>query len=579
MSWQTANRNTLWAGLLVQAWEAAGLRAAVLAPGSRSTPLTVAFMHSRIATYIVPDERAAGFFALGLARATGRAVAVVTTSGTAAANLHPAVLEAHHSRVPLLALTADRPAELYDSGANQTTDQQRLFGPAVRWFHQVALPEAAPGPRLLRYLQALAHRSLARAQGLTGPPGPVHLNLPFRKPLEPTPVPEDRAADAWQTAQAWARPGPYVQTLAPPPAGLAPEAATELARVLHPARRGVVVAGPAAAGEPAEAEAIAQWARAQGWPLLADPLSGLRFGPWVRDTPLVAGGVSRALAQGWRPPQPPQVVVLAGNPPVGFGPLRFLAALPPGVEVVAFAADGEWNDPEFYPGWRVPVAAAAALAALPTGPVHAEPFPQSPWLQAWLQAEAQNWPPAPPRPLDEEGQVAWHLTAAAPEDALLFASNSLPIRHLDEWGRTRARPLRVAANRGLSGIDGVLATATGMALAHPGPTVLLIGDLALYHDLNSLLLAPRFGVPLAVVVLNNNGGRIFERLPIARFDPPFTEAFRVPLNLDFAAPARGFGWRYAAYALRDPGLPAALAALWRVREPTLLEVRVCGPAR
>ena len=570
-----SNRNTLWASLLVDEWQRAGLYAAVLAPGSRSTPLAVAFSRAGGRVYVVPDERAAGFFALGLARAARAPVAVVTTSGTATANLHPAVLEAHHSHIPLLVLTADRPAELLDSGANQTTHQHRLFGPAVRWFHQVAPPEAAAPPRVLRYLRALADRSLAYARGWGGPPGPVHLNLPFRKPLEPTPVPADQAADAARRAGFDASEpgdGPYLRLVPPRPPEPDPAAVAEVAAWLRTRARGLIMAGPDACPTPAAATELAALARALNWPILADPLSGARFGPAVASG-LVLGGVSRALAAGWRPPAAADAVLHLGAAPVGFGPLRYLADLPATTRTLTVTAYGQWNDPEFRPGWRFWAAPDKWLYAVQAALPPAEPSP-NPWTQAWRAAEAQAWPREGLPSLDDEGPVAGHLSAAAPEGALLVASNSLPVRHLDEWARPRPAPLTAAANRGLSGIDGVLATATGMALAAARPTVLLIGDLALYHDLNSLLLAPRFGVPLAVVVLNNNGGRIFQRLPIAAHEPPFTAAFRVPLDLDFTAPARGFGWDYAAYDLADPALPAALAAAWRVTRPTLLEIRV-----
>ncbi len=578
MDLDLSNRNTLWASLLVEEWQRAGLYAAVLAPGSRSTPLAVAFSRARVPVYVLPDERAAGFFALGLAKAARSVVAVVTTSGTATANLHPAVFEAHHSHVPLLVLTADRPAELQASGANQTADQVKLYGSAVRWFHQVAAPEAAARPLLLRYLRALAARSLAHALGWAAPPGPVHLNLPFRKPLEPTPVPEDRAAEAARAAglaRADARQAeaePYVRLVPPRPPAPDAAAVAELAAWLRAHPRGLIVAGPGACPTPEAATALAALAQALGYPILADPLSGARYGPAVASG-LVLGGISRALSAGWQPPQPPQVVVHLGAPPVGFGPLRYLAALPPTTRAIAVTAYGQWNDPEFRPGWRFWAAPELWLSAVQAALPPAEPSP-NPWAQAWLQAEAQAWPPRPPQPLPDEGPIAWHLSASAPPDALLVASNSLPVRHLDEWTRPRIARLEAAANRGLSGIDGVLATATGMALAAQRPTVLLIGDLALYHDLNSLWLAPRLGVPLAAVVLNNNGGRIFQRLPIAAHEPPFTRAFRVPLDVDFAGPAQGFGWRYRHYDLHDPQLPTALARLWHVDQPTLLEIRV-----
>lgn len=574
MTLDPANRNTLWASLLVDEWQRAGLRAVVLAPGSRSTPLAVAFSRSPLPHYVVPDERAAGFFALGMAKAWRAPVAVLTTSGTATANLHPAVLEAHHSHIPLLVLTADRPAELQDSGANQTTDQHRLYGTAVRWFHALAPPEAHPPARLLRYVRSVADRSLAYASGWGGPPGPVHLNVPFRKPLEPQPRPADRAAEALAAAPEVARGrdrGPWTRLVRPGPAAPPRDALRAALAEVQAARRGLVVAGPDACPTPAAAQALVRLAARWGYPVLADPLSGVRFGPWVAQG-MVLGGVSRALAQGWRPPEPPEVVVHFGAAPVGFGPLRYLADLPASTTVLTVTAHGQWNDPHFRTAWHFWAAPEQWLyAAEQAGPLPEGSSP-TPWTHAWQHAEAQAWP-ARLTPTDE-GPLSGLLAQHAPAGAWLVASNSLPIRHLDEWARPRSAPLRVAANRGLSGIDGVLATATGLALAAQRPTVLLIGDVALYHDLNSLALAPRFQVPLAVVVLNNNGGRIFQRLPIAAYEPPFTQAFRAPLNARFAAPAQGFGWTYQAYDLAAADLPQALAAMWQVKRPTLLEIRI-----
>ncbi len=577
MALDTSNRNTLWASLLVAEWERAGLRAVVLAPGSRSTPLAVAFARSSIPRYVVPDERGAAFLALGLARAYAAPVAIVTTSGTATANLHPAVMEAHHGQVPLLVLTADRPAELQHSGANQTTEQSHLYGPSVRWFHQVALPEAAPPPRLLRYLRVVADRSLAYARGWGMPPGPVHLNLPFRKPLAPQPRPQDRLAEALAQAPA-ARSlaeGPYARLIAPPATALAPQAVAEVAAYVQKEQPGLIIAGPGACESPACAATLLTLARRLRAPLLADPLAGVRFGPWVPDAPILAG-VSRALNAGWRPSAAPAWLLQIGAAPVGFGPLRYLAELPGTTRAIRVTRGGQWNDPEFRPGWHIWAEPAVWLAALAEALPSTRPNVPSLWQSAWLQAERDAWATdEPPSPCREEGQVAWHLTRHAPSGACLFVSNSLPIRHVDEWGRPHPRPLRVCANRGLSGIDGVLATATGVALGRPHrPTVLLIGDLALYHDLNSLALAPRLGARLGVALLNNRGGRIFQRLPIAAYDPPFTEMFRVPWEVNFAAQAQSWGWAYARYALHDPALPDALRRLWHVSRPTLLEIGI-----
>ncbi len=565
------NRNALWAELLVDEWARLGLRHVALGPGSRNTPLAVAFhRHPQVRVWPITDERAAAFFALGLARATRTPTAVLTTSGTATANVHPAVLEAAHSFVPLLVLTADRPAELIDSGANQTTRQAGLYGPAVRWFHHVAPPEAAPPARLLRYLRTVADRAWAYARGWAGPPGPVHLNLPFRKPLEPVPVPEDVPYRALAQAEpaVWGRAdgGPY--THLQPPAALRPpeDALLALAEGLAARPRGLILAGPAQL-TPQARRAWVALARALGYPLLADPLSGLRFGPWF-DPDWVLTGYPRYLEAMPRP----QVVLQVGAAPVGRAALRYLENLPDDAWFVSVSGEGAWTDPAFrltHSFWSDPAAFAQALAELAT---QAQLQPDSTWLAGWRQAERAAWA----QPFGEdEGRVLAYVVDHAPAGSILMVGNSLPVRHLEEQGRGHTRAVEVHGNRGLSGIDGQIATATGLALH--APTLLVLGDQSLLHDVGSLALAPRFRAALRIVVINNNGGRIFERLPIRRFDPPFTQAFRAPHGLHFEHAAAQFGWAYQRLALEDPRLPEAIRRLWHAPGPTLLEVQVDWP--
>ncbi|MFB6073445.1 MAG: 2-succinyl-5-enolpyruvyl-6-hydroxy-3-cyclohexene-1-carboxylic-acid synthase, partial [Haloarculaceae archaeon] len=276
------NRNTLWGEVILEELAAAGVDAVVVAPGSRSTPLTVAAARSDLRVYSHLDERSAAYFALGRARRTGRPVPLICTSGTAAANFHPAVVEASQSRVPMVLLTADRPPELQDSGANQTVDQEKLYGDAVRTYR--TLPEPAPEPRRLRSLRTTVARAMATATGT--PAGPVHLNAPFAKPLEPTEVSGDVPADLPERAPLGAagRDGPFVRTTVGRPT-LDDDAVADLAAALSAADRGLLVVGPANAPTPAR-DALAALAEATGFPVLADPLSGVRFGDHVAETPV-----------------------------------------------------------------------------------------------------------------------------------------------------------------------------------------------------------------------------------------------------------------------------------------------------
>jgi len=525
------NRNALWADALVAELEAAGIEAVCLAPGSRSTPLTVAFAESDLAVFSHLDERSAAFFALGRAKRTGKPTPLVCTSGTAAANFHPAVIEANQARVPLVVLTADRPPELRDSGANQTVDQQRLYGDAVRWYRELPEPEA--DDRKLRSLRTTAARAVAESTGT--PPGPVHLNVPFRKPLEPTEVPGDVPegfADEHPLA-ADGRDGPFVRT-----ASGRPELGdSELRRVretLADADRGLLVVGPADVPTPDRA-ALADLADATGFPVVADPLSGHRFGHAGADDggPLVVGGYDGyldAVAESW--PDPDLVVRFGASPTSKV--LREYLADSDARQLLVDPA-GEWREATF--------AATDLLAADPTrladrlasGLDAATDSASAGWRDRFADAERRYWAVVESA-RDErlfEGGVLSAVAADAPDPATVMVSNSMPVRDLDRFGEPRGAALTVLGNRGASGIDGIASTALGAGSATDDPLVLVTGDLAYYHDMNGLLAVRRCGVDATIVEVNNDGGGIFHMLPIESFDPPFTEQFKTPHGLDF----------------------------------------------
>ncbi len=562
------NRNILWASLAVDEAVRQGVRAAVLVPGSRSTPLIWAWsQQNRVPVFTPWDERSAGYFALGLALGLNGPVAVVTTSGTAVANLYPAVLEAERSQVPLLLMTGDRPLELYDSGANQTVDQVKIFGDRVRWFAQVPLPEAHPSGRALRSLRTLMARAVARARGWDGPPGPVHLNFPFRKPLEPIPQPEDLSPDDLQRLRKEIEgrgEAPWTQMLAFPPT-FPPEEARPWADILAAHPRGVIICGPRCPGGAFPRKVVAL-ARALGYPLLADPLSGLRFGPWVKGGGIF-GGYPLALEAGWRPPTPPQVVLRFGAAPVGNGLLRALAEWD---EALHLAVDpyGTWHDPEHrldalfrvHPeDWATQVLQALTQVDLQR---------DASWLQSWREMEKQVQETVA-RPEDVEGQALPRIVHALPEGSILVVGNSLPVRHLEELAFPQSKFLQVWANRGTSGIDGVLSTAVGMAAARPGrPMVVVLGDHSFLYDVNILALVRSLKLLLTIVVLHNDGGGIFYRLPIRDFDPPFIPHVRHPHGLSFRGIAEMFGLAY--HEVPVPHLDEALRQAMNASRPALL---------
>jgi 2-succinyl-5-enolpyruvyl-6-hydroxy-3-cyclohexene-1-carboxylate synthase len=542
------NPSTAFATALVDELTRCGLLEAVLAPGSRSAPLAMAlWQHAEnggaaqgarrargggLRLHVRIDERSASFLALGLAKASSRPVALVCTSGTAAAHFHAAVIEASEAGVPLLVLTADRPPELRGTGANQAIDQVKLYGPAVRWFCEVGVPEARPG--MNAYWRSLACRAWAVAAGAVGTfPGPVHLNLPLREPLVPDgadpgvaaavradwPEPlegrpggvpwSDVAAGAWVSHS-----GPSMG----PGVTFRPNAVLELPW----AERGVIVCGDGC-GDPA---ALVRLAEEAGWPLLAEPSSGARAGPNALGAYQYLLG-SPAFVSGHRP----DVVVSAGRPGLSRAQLGYLKGLASpgsaGRHVIIAEGPGHWADPA-----RTAADVAAAVRLAGAGGEAAG----SAWLDSWRMADAAARAAASAI-LDaddtvSEPRLARDLTASLPDGALLWAASSLPIRDLDQQMAPRTG-LTVLANRGASGIDGLVSAAAGAALAHQrgggGPAAALLGDLAFLHDAPGLFLGPDEPRPdLVLVVANNDGGGIFSQLEQAGFPESFERVFGTP---------------------------------------------------
>ncbi|WP_266076460.1 2-succinyl-5-enolpyruvyl-6-hydroxy-3-cyclohexene-1-carboxylic-acid synthase [Haladaptatus caseinilyticus] len=519
------NRNTLWAETFVDEVAKAGIDAVCLAPGSRSTPLTVAFAtHDDIEVFSHLDERSAAFFALGRAKRTGTPTPIVCTSGTAAANFHPAIIEADRARVPMLVCTADRPPELRDSGANQTVDQEKLYGDAVRWYADIAEPEASA--RKLRYLRTTTARALTSATGT--PPGPVHLNFPFRKPLEPTAVPGD-VPDGFEDEHPLAVTGrdePFV-TVSQGVPELDPESLVSIAETVSDAERGLLVVGPADAPTPTR-DSLSQLADKTGFPILADPLSGHRFG---HDRTIIGGYDSylvRDVTDEW---PDPDVVIRFGASPTSKTLRQYLERTDTRQYLVDAA--GGWREATFT--------ATDLVVADPTRFVRRlvgelpERSESDDWSASFERADSCHWEHVEQSNDHFEGGVLAAVTELVPDPATLFVSNSMPVRDIDRFGKPRSADVTVLGNRGASGIDGIISTALGAGSATTDPVVLVLGDIAYYHDMNGLLALTRSGVDATIVEINNDGGGIFHMLPIESFDPPFTGQFRTPHGLDFEA--------------------------------------------
>ena len=483
---------------LVDEWARCGLTDAVVAPGSRSTPLTVALARDdRVRVHVQVDERAAGFMALGLGVATGRPAPVVTTSGTAAVELHPAVVEADLAGVPLLACTTDRPPELHGVGAPQTVEQAGLYGRAVR----AAVEPGVPRGETAWAWRSLAARAVLDATGIR--PGPVHLNLAFSEPLlaEPGALPLGRDGGA-----PWHQMAPV-----PPPRNVLEELR---------GRRGVIVAGRGS--EPAVVRPLAE---AYGWPVLADPLGGCRTaGPTT-----IAAFDLLARTPGWADSHRPEAVVRIGAPPASKALVAWLCDVP--IHVVVDPA-GAFADPDRL--------ATHLVAGFLAGDNQA-PAPSA-WLAAWREADD-----AVQAVLDDElsgalddPTVARTVLGALPDGSDLVVASSMPVRDVEWFGGTTGG--RVLANRGANGIDGVVSTAVGVALAGR-PTVALVGDLAFLHDTNALLGAAVRDLSLTVVVVDNDGGAIFSFLPQASAMEPgeFERLFGTPHGLDLVAVAAAHG--------------------------------------
>ncbi len=543
------NPATAFARVLVDELVRGGVADAVLAPGSRSAPVALALLDAEIAgrlrLHVRIDERTAAFLALGLAKASGRPVPVVTTSGTAAAHLHAAVLEAAHSGIPLLALTADRPPELRSTGANQTVDQVGLYGGAVRFAADVGAPEAGREAAQNRYWRSLTARALLIARGaLSADPGPVHLNLALREPLLPDVDTGARYAPTELTGPWVGRPDGAPWTIAASDVALSAGSSFAAAPRYERGRRTLVVAGDA---PPVVGRAAAVIADQRGWPVLAEPSSGA----WAS-----AGAVrGAALLLGvpeWLAEHRPDRVLVVGRPTLS-RPVSALLA-DPDVLVETLGPTPRWPDPgrssAVVGGVRID------LGSMLGGSDPAGSALEDGWLDGWqdaarrvgraVDAVLDSVPTG--RPVLTAARLARDLVAALPAGALLVLGSSTPVRDVDRLAVPRAG-LTVLANRGAAGIDGTISTAVGAALAHQGagggPAFALIGDLTFLHDLTGLLGGEGEPWPdLTVVVPDNDGGGIFAQLEPGRsqYQAQYRRVFGTPHGRDLVAVARSLGW-------------------------------------
>lgn len=541
-----SNRNYAFTTEFVDALAGLGLHHVCITPGSRNSPLALAFAdHPGITDWIHHDERSSAFFALGLANASRRPVAVVTTSGTAAAELHPAAVEAHQARIPLLLLTADRPPELRDVGAPQSINQTDLFGRSAKWFHEVAIPD----PLLGNYPTTLASRAWAAALDL--PAGPVHLNFPFREPLAPSEVPGDVAE----------RPAP-----GPPPAYVPGRLEIDHSTIEEIAgavsgRRALLIAGPL--DRPGFTAAVTTLAKRAGFPIVADPLSQLRAGDHDR-TRVITTGDPLARVGRLDGDLKPEFIIRFG-------------AIPTSGTLSTWLADHPEN-PQYLiddTGWRDPGGSAAAMVR--SDPLSfarqlvelVKPAPGE-WAADWTAAEnAAREALTNQLAFPSEPAVVAVLAEAIPDETTLYVASSMPIRDVDAFFPSIGRRVRILSNRGANGIDGLISSGLGAA-AEGRPVLILSGDLSLLHDLTALGTAARLDLPVTVVVINNDGGGIFHFLPQAAFPEHFERLLGTPHGTDFQAAADLFGIDYHLVE-SETALNNLVAAA--AQHPRLVEIR------
>lgn len=518
---------TTYLETFIRQLSAMGVRHAVVSPGSRSTPIAMLLAeHPNFQIYIDIDERSAAFFALGMAKEMRKPVVLLCTSGTAAANYFPAVAEANISRVPLIVLTADRPHELRNVGAPQAIDQIRLYGPHAKWFEEMPLPEA--GGEVLQFVRQTAARAVVTA--VQQPAGPVHLNFPLREPLVPVLDPPPFACKEENQAI-----GSAIGKLE-----LGGGEIQKIAAAIRPKERGLIICGTI--DEPGFPEAVLTLSEKTGYPILADPLSQLRSGKHRKER-IIENYDSLLKDPKWAGYLAPDVVIRFGTMPVS----KSLTLLLKKLETVDhFVVDGGngWRDP-VKRGTTVvycdEIAFCNKLASAVLMDSH------SSWFTMWhtLNERARSIVEIAmetEKGLDE-GKTVTELAKLLPDGSTLFVGNSMPIRDVDTFFQVNSKNIRILANRGANGIDGVVSSAAGVS-ASVGKAYLLIGDLSFFHDLNGLLMAKMHKLNLCVILINNNGGGIFSFLPQANEPKNFERLFGTPTGLEFEYAVKMYGGRY-----------------------------------
>ncbi len=563
------NRNLFWTETFINELVEGGVKYACISPGSRNTSLTLALAgNKKIKSFVHIDERSSAFFALGLAKASGTPVAVVTTSGTATAELYPAIIEAYQQRVPLIICTADRPPEMLDCGANQTINQNNLYKNHIRWFFDAGLPE--PTEKRIKHIKVLARRAVF--ESCIRSKGPVHINFPFRKPFEPDDFTDDITEKLFKHAYTPLSNIKFNDLV------VQPELEKEkwflqLYSYLQKFKNGLIIAGPENYNASFHDNCL-KLSKILGYPLLADGASQLRFGQ-NNDENLVTNFDAILRTKKFSAKHNPDIIIQFGRTVTSKALEEFLEQC----TSLRFLINefGDWFDPsnkanEVYACKPFLFCEKMYEKFAKDNIVRTE----SKWLDDFLNADKKakliRKKTIEIAKFPDEARIVNELLQALPDNINLMLSNSMPVRDFDYFASRTSKKISIYNNRGASGIDGITSTALGILAASGKPTVLLTGDMAFYYDLNGLLAAKKYSLPLVIVLINNDGGGIFEVLPISDYGKVFKEYFIAAHNLNFAPFVKGYSGNYRLIKSWDD-FSSSLKNAFRQKNFSVLEVK------
>ena len=535
------NRNVLWAEIFVKELSLRGVKYASISPGSRNTPLTIAFAkNKKIKTFIHIDERSSGYFALGLAKASGTPVAVVCTSGTATAELYPAIIEAYQQRVPLIVCTADRPPELLDMGANQTINQQNIYKNHIRYFADAGLP--SPTVKKFQHLRKTAGKAVF--ESTIKSKGPVHLNFPFRKPFEPKTFTDEIDSKILSSVNKKLKSDKDNFYLSDKDISKLSWFKT-ITRQIKKSKKGLIIVGPENYN-PKFLKNCQSLSQKLGYPVLADGTSQLRFGRQPKDN-IITGYDAFLRSNNFVKNHKPDIILQFGRTITSKGLDTYLEKCnAPRFMINEY---GDWFDPSDRSiGSYACKPYLFCEKMLEQIKLNGQHIKNNGWLNSFKKAEAVSLT-LKNKIVDNsgfpnEGRIINEIIQTVPDNCQIMLSNSMPVRDFDYFASNTNKKIVIFNNRGASGIDGITSTALGIAAAGNKPTILITGDLAFYYDLNGLLSARNYKIPLVIILINNNGGGIFEILPISNYKEIFNKYFVVPHNLDFSPFVKAYGGKY-----------------------------------